>query len=72
MAELTQDEKSQQLYIIKEEIDKYTAHDNKCRIMYDEQRKSEDGKGDAPDYSSCEPALSGIRFLIRWVKSLRD
>ena len=42
MAELTQDEKSQQLYIIKEEIDKYTAHDNKCRIMYDEQRKSED------------------------------
>jgi len=42
MAELTQDEKSQQLSIIKEEIDKYTAHDNECRIMYDEQRKSED------------------------------
>ena len=42
MAELTQDEKSQQLSIIKEEIDKYTAHDNECRRVYDEQRKSED------------------------------
>lgn len=42
MAELTQDEKSQQLSIIKEEIDKYTAHANECHLMYDEQRKSED------------------------------
>lgn len=42
MAELTQDEKSQQLSIIKEEIDKYTAHDNECHRVYDEQRKSED------------------------------
>lgn len=42
MAELTQDEKSQQLSIIKAEIDKYTAQDNECRRVYDEQRKSED------------------------------
>lgn len=42
MAEITQNEKSQQLSIIKEEIDKYTAQDNECRRVYDEQRKSED------------------------------
>lgn len=42
MAELTQEEKSQQLSIIKEEIDKYTAQDNECHRVYDAQRKSED------------------------------
>jgi len=42
MAELTQDEKSQQLSIIKEEIDKYTALDKECDRVFDEKHKSED------------------------------
>ncbi len=42
MVELTQDEKSQQLSIINQEINKYTGHENEIHHCFDAQRKCED------------------------------